>query len=149
MHKAPAVTYPVGRSVLHAWLLGLSCLTGVLAGWFWRVQASPQPWIQWLYAVVLLLASLAAFRGWWRSPGGSLRWDGKGWQLSVLDSRLGGVVSIHLDLQAWLVLCLRSEEGGRKWLWLERRADPINWHALRGAVFSARVGSAAGLERSQ
>jgi len=149
MHKAPAVTYPVGRSVLHAWLLGLSGLTGALAGWFWRIDASPEPWGQGMYAVILVLASLAAFRNWWCSPSGNLHWDGQGWTLKVSERRLCGVVTVHLDLQAWLVLCLRSEEGGRKWLWLERRADPINWHALRGAVFSARVASATGLERSQ
>ncbi|MEI7535593.1 MAG: hypothetical protein WCJ76_00210 [Comamonadaceae bacterium] len=149
MHKAPAVAYPVGRSVLHGWLLGLSSLTGALAGWFWRIQASPDAWFQWLYAVVLLLASLAACRIWWRSPSGNLRWDGQAWKLNVLDRGLCGLVTVHLDLQGYLLLCLRSEDGGRSWLWLERRADAINWHALRGAVFSARAGSVSGLERSQ
>jgi hypothetical protein len=149
MHKAPAVTYPVGRSAHHVWLLGLSIFTGALAGWFWRIQASPELWGQWLYAIVLLFASIAAFRIWWRSPTGNLQWDGQGWKLSVLDRGLCGHVTSHLDLQGSLLLCLHSEDGGRRWLWLERRRDPINWHALRGAVFSARGGSATGLERSQ
>ncbi len=149
MHKAPAVIYPVRRSVLHVCLLGLSSLTGVLAGWYWCIGSSCEPWRQWLYAITLLLAGLVAFRNWWFSPNGTLRWDGQGWQLDVLNSRLGGIVSLHLDLQAWLLLCLRSEDGSRKWLWLERRADPVNWHALRGAVFSVRGGGVTDLEHRQ
>jgi len=149
MHKAPAVTYPVGRSGLHAWLLGSISLIGALAGWFWCMQAAPESWSQWLYALVLLLASLAAFRNWWCSPSGHLRWDGQSWRLNVLDRCLCGPVRVHLDLQGWLLLCLHSEEGGRRWLWLERRTDAINWHALRNAVFSADGGSVSGLERSQ
>jgi hypothetical protein len=149
MHKAPAVTYPVGRSTLHAWLLGSISLIGALAGWFWRMQAAPESWSQWLYVLVLLLVSLAAFRHWWCFPSGHLQWDGQSWKLNVLDSSLRGPVSVHLDLQGWLLLCLHSEEGGRRWLWLERRTDAINWHALRNAVFSADGGSVSGLERSQ
>jgi hypothetical protein len=149
MLKAPAVTYPVGRSALHGWLFGLNSLTGAVAGWFWRIQASPEPWGQWLYAVVLVLASIAAFRIWWRSPSGNLQWDGQGWRLNVLDRGLCGLVTVHLDLQGFLLLCLHAEDGGRRWLWLERRTDAINWHALRGAVFSVRGGSVSGLERSQ
>ena len=149
MHKAPAVTYPVGRSTLHAWLLGSISLIGALAGWFWRMQAAPESWSQWLYVLVLLLVSLAAFRHWWCFPSGHLQWDGQSWKLNVLDSSLRGPVSVHLDLQGWLLLCLHSEEGGRRWLWLERRTAAINWHALRNAVFSADGGSVSGLERSQ
>lgn len=149
MHKAPAVTYPVGRSALHAWLLGSISLIGALAGWFWRMQAAPESWSQWLYALVLLLVSLAAFRHWWCFPSGHLQWDGQSWKFNVLDSSLRGPVSVHLDLQGWLLLCLHSEEGGRRWLWLERRTAAINWHALRNAVFSADGGSVSGLERSQ
>ena len=67
----------------------------------------------------------------------------------MLDRCLCGPVSVHLDLQGWLLLCLHSEEGGRRWLWLERRTAAINWHALRNAVFSADGGSVSGLERSQ
>ena len=149
MHKAPAVTYPVGRSGLHAWLLGSISLIGALVGWFWYMQAAAESWSQWLYALVLLLASLAAFRNWWFAPSGHLQWDGQSWKLYVLDSCLCGPVSVHLDLQGWLLLCLHSVEGGRRWLWLERRTDAINWHALRNAVFSADGGSVSGLERSQ
>jgi len=149
MHKAPAVTYPVGRSALHAWLIGSIGLIGALAGWFWRTQTAAESWSQWLYAVILLLASLAAFRNWWCCPSGHLQWDGQSWKLNVRDSCRCGPVSVHLDLQGWLLLCLHSEEGGRRWLLLERRTDAINWHALRNAVFSADGGSMSGLERSQ
>ena len=38
MHSAPAVTYPVGRSVFHAGLLGLTGLIGALAAALWWVQ---------------------------------------------------------------------------------------------------------------
>ena len=149
MHKAPALTYPVRRSVLHGWLIGLTCLTGALIGWFWRIQASPEPWCQWLYAFILLLVSLAALRTWWRSPSGDLQWDGHGWKLNVVDRGFCGLVTLHLDLQEYLLLCLRSADGRRRWLWLERRTDAINWLALRGAVFSASGIGDSGLERSR
>jgi hypothetical protein len=149
MHKAPALTYPVRRSVLHAWIIGLTCFTGVLAGWFWRIQASPEPWSQWLYVFTLLLVSYAALRTWWRSPSGNLHWDGRGWTLNVADRTFGGHVTVHLDLQEYLLVCLQSEDGRRSWLWLERCMDAINWAALRGAVFSASRVGVSGLERSQ
>jgi hypothetical protein len=102
-----------------------------------------------LYAFILLLVSFAALLIWWRSPSGNLHWDGHGWKLNVADRGFGGLVTVHLDLQECLLLCLQSDDGRRRWLWLERRTDAINWHALRGAVFSAHGGCVSDLERSQ
>ena len=142
MHSAPAVSYPVGRSRLHGWLvlgLGLgACLTGVL----WLRQIDAVGWRQWLFAAVLLGASGTTAMAWRRSAQGILRWDGQTWHWTGAVALTQAVLRVHLDGQFFLLLSLRSDTGKRLWLWPERRLDVTRWSALRQAVFSR-----AGVER--
>lgn len=136
MHSAPALSYPVGRSRFQGWLLGLTGLTGALAGLLWLYQVNPAGWRQWLFVVTLLCACLVAAAAWSRSPRGSLRWDGQAWNWTSVDASACGVLTVHLDLQFCLVLSLRLSTGARIWLWPQRSAEAALWSALRRAVFS-------------
>lgn len=143
MHSAPAVSYPVGRSRFHAGLAGSASLIGALAGLLWRNQADPAVWPQGVFALILFGSGLAAFQAWRSSPCGSLQWDGRGWSLTAAQATFTGLLSVHLDLQCCLLLCLRTQNGRRYWLWPERRRDGANWNALRRAVFGGNAGSLA------
>jgi hypothetical protein len=143
MHSAPAVSYPVGRSSFHGWLLALISFAGALAGLLWRFQTNPPAWRQWIFGVIWSGTALSAGLAWRHSRCGSLRWDGQAWSLTGLDAPFFGEVTVHLDLQWCLLLCLRAENRWRRWIWLERGGEPTRWNALRRAVFSAGAASPA------
>ena len=143
MYSAPAVFYPVGCSRFQGCVLGLLGLTGALAGLLWRLQADPTMWQQGLFALILCGTCLVAFWAWRTTPRGSLQWDGQDWNLTLPALSLAGVLTVHLDLQWCLLLCLHSENGRRDWLWVERWRDLASWSALRRAVFSAGAASQA------
>jgi len=143
MNNAPAVSYPVGRSSFHGWMLGGVGLAGVLAGLLWRLQVDPPAWRQGIFLASSLGIGLAALQAWRRSPCGSLKWDGQGWSLAVPGATLAGLPAVHLDLQWCLLLGLHTEGGQCHWLWLERRRDAANWIALRRALFSPRAAGQA------
>lgn len=135
MHSAPALTYPVGRSRFHGWLLGLTCIFGGGAGLFWNYQVDPSAWRQGLYAATLLGLAWVAVQAWRHSSCGSLNWDGQAWSWTDDTTALRGWVTVHLDLQFCLLLCLRTEQGRRLWIWPERGRDAARWSALRRAAF--------------
>lgn len=139
MHSAPAVSYPVGRSRFQGWLILMTGLTGGVAGLFWREQVDLAGWRQYLYGVSLLAACIVAIHVWRRTPQGRLRWDGQAWSWTRGQVSVCGHVTIHLDLQFFLLLSFYSETGSRLWLWPECGADMARWHALRRAVFSYRA----------
>jgi len=136
MHSAPAVSYPVGRSRFQGYLLGLSCLIGIISGWLWHYQSDPGGWRQWLFSLVLLGVCSVAVLVWRRSPQGRLSWDGQSWNWTCADLSVCGVLTVHLDLQFFLVLCLHLDSGAAIWLWPERGATEVRWNSLRQAVFS-------------
>ena len=136
MHSAPAVSYPAGRSRFQGWLLALTALGGALTGWLWQSQSDPVGWRHGLFALALLGALLLAVNAWRRPPTGHLNWDGQGWTWLGAEGSVGGVLSVHLDLQFCLVLSLRPVTGSRLWLWPERRTEVARWSALRRAVFA-------------
>lgn len=144
MHSAPALSYPVGRSRLQGWLLGLTGLAGALTGLLWQAAAAPAGWRQGLFAITLLAAVIVAVRAWLRSPRGHLSWDGQAWSWLGVDRAVSGLLAVHLDFQFFLLLSLRPEHGARIWLWPERSAELATWNALRRAVFS---GGSAGQSR--
>ena len=49
---------------------------------------------------------------------------------------LTGNLAVHLDFQSFLLLSLRFENGGVRWLWLDRCAELAHWQAFRRAVHS-------------
>lgn len=131
MHGAPAVTYPVGRSRFQGQLVALAGVLGVFVGLLWCFQAAPISWRQPVFAVFL------AYRQWRDSPSGSLRWDGQDWTWNRPGFSACGFLTIHLDLQFCVLLCLHSERNGRIWLWPQREDRMARWLDLRRAVYAS------------
>ena len=136
---APATRYPVHRS---AWLAGilasLSAAGGLgLAAWMlWGAAQWPRGVLQgaWL---VWLLATVAAFRFWVRMPVGALAWDGHAWELhGPGGGSVRGALTLHLDLQRCMAVCLTPLAGKAQWIWLERGCAAAHWLDLRRAVYS-------------
>ena len=136
MHSAPAVSYPVGRSSFQGWLVGLLCLMGIIFGLFWLYQSDPGGWRPWLFPLAMLCSWIVAMLAWSRSRQGRLRWDGQAWSWIQADRSVCGVLTVHLDLQFCLIVCLHLDDGALIWLWPERNTEVAQWNALRQAVFS-------------
>ena len=68
-----------------------------------------------------------------------LRWDGERWW--VIDSRgeqEGAQVEVRLDAQRWMLLWFHDPAAARAtWLWAQASHDPVRWHLLRCALYSA------------
>jgi hypothetical protein len=80
-------------------------------------------------------AGPAALWAWWlcRTRVATLHWDGAQW---LLNDKLVHV-SVALDLDRWMLLCLQSAEGGRRqWLPATARQAGAHWHGLRAALYS-------------
>lgn len=136
MHSAPAVSYPVGRARVEGWVVALTAMSGVLVVLLWAVAANKVGWRQWLLLTTLLGTCSFAANSWWRSPQGTLRWDGKDWGWQSGQASVGGSLSVHLDLQFFLLVSLRTTSGARIWLWPEHRSDVTRWKDLRRAAFA-------------
>ena len=132
MHNAPAVSFPVGRSRFQAWFLGLAWLAGAAACAYWSSGLDSAGWRHGLALAMPLGAGVAAWAGWHRRVGGTLQWDGLCWRLDSLPGHL----AVHLDFQNFLLLSLRAEKRGVRWLWLDRCATLGHWQAFRRAVYS-------------
>ncbi|MGJ7484981.1 hypothetical protein ACSFA2_06960 [Variovorax sp. LT2P21] len=134
MHSAPAVSFPVGPSRAARLLLFTLWLAGAL-GASLSVGGDVDGRAFLLLGSVLLAGGVA-----WRFGGhrqvGLLRFDGQYWSWSGRAPPAATRVRVGLDLQ--VLMLLRLVEPGRPhhWLWLERRADPLRWTALRRAVYS-------------
>lgn len=145
MQHAPSVTYPVGRSRFLARALIVLWLAGALVTFAWAASPGVLGWRLAGAAGLVLVSGHAAWRTWRDCTQGLLRWDGADWRFGGThsDDAPPGLVTVALDLQRYLLLAIRPQEGvGRQdrtpqWLWLERRHDPARWHALRCAVYSA------------
>ena len=136
MHSAPAVSYPVGRSRFQAGLLLALGLSGVLSGVLWFDPPGPFSWRHFVFAFLFFAAWLHAVNAWRHSPAGCLRWDGQAWSWKSDQTKPCAALKVHLDLQFFLVVTVVLEDGKCWWLWPERRADELQWTALRRAVFS-------------
>ena len=63
------------------------------------------------------------------------------WQQPSGDTLLLQALQVRLDFQSHLLVQVRYFDSPRSiHLWLERRADPLHWLALRRAVYSRAVG---------
>ena len=136
MHNAPAVTYPVGRSLFHGGLVLAAGGLGSLIALLWLATPVALGWRQWLLVGVLVVVVVSASLAWRRSPRGVLRWDGYFWEWASSGTVQAGQLVVHVDLQSWMVVSLRSSRGGAVWLWPERRSDASHWVALRRAAFA-------------
>lgn len=146
-HTAPAVRYPVQRSLLLLRALVLCAVSGglTLLAWGWQGTGTRQHGLPLFFAVVLWLsACIVAWRFWANGVRGFLAWNGQDWTLEALPhlSAVAGKLTVHLDLQAHLWLRWKSGAGDTHWLWLEQRSARGRWSDLRRAVYS-RAGTTA------
>ncbi len=136
MHSAPAVSYPVGRSraadrlLFVLWAMGAACAGAAV------LQLDALGARAALLAASVLLAGGAAWRFGQDAAFGELRFDGQCWSLSGPRALHAARVEVGVDLQFLLLVRLTQPEHPRRWLWLERRANPARWHDLRRAVYS-------------
>jgi toxin CptA len=135
MHHAPSVSYPVGRSPFAAALLLLAWLLGAVSCALWWIHAQASGWRLGVATLMVIATGSFAAWSWWRSPGGTLAWDGEGWS-RLADGRVNsGTFQVGLDLQRWLLLHW-NDVAGSQWLWLGRTGKPGHWNDLRRAVYS-------------
>ena len=136
MHSAPSVSYPVGRSAFAGRLLAGFGALGIAAAAAWTVQSSSFGWRPALGWACALACAGFALGAWWRSPFGVLHWDGAAWQWQDGAGMAPGGLECALDLQSRMLLRWQGEGGAPRWLWVERKAAPSHWEALRRAVYS-------------
>ena len=143
---APAVSYPVGRATaLARVLLGLA-----LAGWLLAMLAFiGPPALDWrapaaiLLIVTNLLVTAVLWRFWQGQRPRQLRWDGQHWQLREAAALAepdgqGARVQVRLDAQRWMLLWFHDPAAARAtWLGAQASHDPVRWHLLRCALYSA------------
>jgi hypothetical protein len=78
----------------------------------------------------------------------SLGWTGSQWQWVQHVVTQPVMVQVVWDLQVVMLVQVRGETGGQRWsVWLERRAQPVLWHALRCALYAPVLPTAVGLPR--
>lgn len=139
-HPAPAVHYPVTRSLWLASILAFWSLAGCLALTAWAALGARTHGGAIAAAAALWLVCTALAAWFWRaSPVGTLVWSGSAWALEPLPAGGAGAVcatlQVGLDLQRCLWLRLQPEEGRPLWLWLEQGNAPQQWGDLRRAVY--------------
>ena len=159
MHNAPAVSFPVGRSRFQAWFLSVAWLAGAAACAYWASGMDTMGWRQGFALAMPIAAGVVAWASWvhWqRSARSTLRWDGQCWRLETPAATsamvpalattltpplsLTGDLAVHLDFQSFLLLSMRLESGGTRWLWLDPCAELNHWQAFRRAVHSSASG---------
>jgi toxin CptA len=142
MHSAPAVTYPVGRSYFQTLLTAALLLATAAVIGLWSYQADFADWRQALAASAWLVGAALAWRSFRLPLLGILRWDGQNWHWESGGTAVAGMVVPQVDWQSGMLLEFRAPAHRVGWLWLERRAEPGRWEALRRAVW-ARASTAA------
>ena len=133
MHSAPAVTYPVGRSLFAGAVLLAIWLTAAAAIAFWWVEASG--WRPAAAALVWLASGVWAAGQWWRSATGAVAWDGESWNWTASGGGDSGMLEVSVDLQRSM-LVRWAGKGASQWFWLERASRAERWDDLRRAVYS-------------
>jgi hypothetical protein len=142
--NAPSVDFPVGRFFMGVYMvLALSVLTaGAFAYSFlwgdfqgWRANLMLLIW-----AVVTCMSMWAVRKV---QPPCWLSWNGNAWHELTLkapafppENWVDCELSVHLDLQRYMLVSLLSLNGFRKWFWVSRNSFPERWHVFRCAVYS-------------
>jgi hypothetical protein len=140
MHSAPSVSYPVGRSrnaerlLLILWGLGV-CGVSIAC-----VQSAALGWREGILSLSAIVAGMAAWTGVFRcSAQVDLTFDGQHWTMAGRIPVRTARVSVALDLQFLLLICLTESVRTRRWIWLDRNAMPPRWRDLRRALYSRAV----------
>ena len=133
------MTFPLGRSHLHGWILLCGSIAGVLLVSVWAVGSQQLGWRQLTGIAAVFGASWVAFRGWKNSPVGQLAWDGQVWRWEGPGYQ-AGVAQYDLwaaaDFKNVMLLRIENQAHATLWLWAERKSSPERWLDLRRAVYS-------------
>ena len=133
MHQPPEVRFLVGDSpwllpLLAAWislsalqLIGLAHWSG-MSGWKGAALGSG-----------FLMALGCAWTWIIRQVHGVLHWDGRNWHWSGF-ADVVCQFQLHVDLQGFMLVSVRSSGRTPVWLFLHRHFSPQHWMALRRAV---------------
>lgn len=142
MRNAPAIQYPVQRSVFLMFASGLVWVAGAMLCAGWCAQDGYPAWRIPVTIVVLLATGGLALHALLHLKVGMLLWDGGSWQWSDTDNQgienLLTEVIVEMDLQARMVLKITLADGNSSWIWVEAQSLPFSlpWLALRRAVFA-------------
>lgn len=146
MHRPPAVSFQAGRSRWHAAvLLGVGAVALMTLPLLALGPHSQSPaWALGGQALLVVFTGAAAARAWWRSPVGTLRWDGEHWVWVATEELPVSRLHMVADFQRVVMVSLRLADGSQRWLWLERaHASAQVWSALRRALVHT-IGLTAG-----
>ena len=142
-NNAPAVRYPVGRSSFQGYFLLVSAVTGLLVGGLWIHAVTTFGSAQFLFFAALAVVLALACHAWRNTETGQLAWGGESWVWTTAHHATTGSMAVHLDVQSLMVLTLKDDQGRSVWLWVERASNPIDWRALRRAIYAGKQTPAA------
>ena len=103
----------------------------------WLYGSHTVDWRLFLVLTAMVLAGVAAYRGWKNSPVGQLAWDGQCWRWEGTGYLTGVAeqkLTVIVDFQNLLLLRLENPAHAHLWLWAERHVLPERWLDLRRAV---------------
>ena len=141
MRNAPPVLVPVGRFV---WGGRIALMLALLTALVWLVLAGMQAVSAGrmaLLGLVCLLSAGLSCLAWQREQllPGELAWDGEGWWYSTPGgASLAVRVTLNWDAGRAMLLSVQAREADgwhAQHLWLQARSLPLQWHALRCAVY--------------
>ncbi len=136
MHSAPAVSYPMGRSRLHGLAILCFAVAGALVMLLWVASSDRLRWPHAAAVLLWLLGISTALWRWYCMPAGLLIWDAQAWYWTVDDQPSLVRPEVALDLQSWMLLRLRGSTAWLDlWVWPAHRDAPLQWQALRRALF--------------
>ncbi len=141
MRNAPAVNYPVVRSLFAAWALAVLWAIGAFCALTFAANDRQHPWVFVLTLLTCLVFGLVALDHWRKLPVGVLVWNRKQWQFAFAGSSSAKPVelirvSVRLDFQSTMLACFHTSTGRRIWVWLGEGKDGTKWRKLRQAIFS-------------
>jgi hypothetical protein len=138
MRHPPEVQFLIGDS---PWLQPLLLLASILASSqlinFVFLGEMPL-WRSAALGVSFLMSLGYAWTWMNRQIHGVLHWDGTDWHWSGF-AECVCQLQLHLDLQSFMLVSVRSSGQAPAWLCLHRQQNPHHWIALRRAVVYACV----------
>jgi toxin CptA len=133
MHRAPAVSFDIGKSRSHKVIISVLWALGWVAFSLFCLDQSTPTLIAFV-ALTLCGAGFIAWRGWHLAALGVLRWDGQNWYWSEFGAASPCQLVLAFDLQTWMLVSLRTHAKRTVWLWLDAPAAGPKWTALRRAI---------------
>lgn len=136
MHRAPSVSFPVVRS--HRHLRVLAMFLALSAGACVAVVSTDTSEDSRWALVLISMGTGAVFAGlqWMRAPQGVLRWDGGQWLWESASRTESCAVQQKFDFQKVIVVRIRRGSGESWYHWIDEKAAPHRWPALRRALVS-------------